>query len=70
MTGDSKPIIHTLLYGLQGKVIDGKSYGAQMPAWKGQLSNADIAAVITYIRSSWGNKAGPVTEAEVAKVPK
>ena len=39
-----------------------------MPAWRGQLSNADIAAVITYIRSSWGNKAGPVTEAEVAGV--
>ncbi len=70
VTGDAKPIIHTLLYGLQGKVIDGKSYGAQMPAWKGQLSNADIAAVITYIRSSWGNKASAVTEADVAKVPK
>ena len=41
-----------------------------MPAWKGQLKNADIAAVATYIRSSWGNKASPVTEAEVAGVPK
>jgi len=63
-------IEHTLLYGLNGKVIDGKSYGAQMPAWKGQLSNDDIAAVITYIRSSWGNKASPVTPAMLAKVSK
>ncbi len=70
VTGDSKGVIHTLLYGLAGKAIDGKTYGAQMPAWKGQLSNADIAAVITYIRSSWGNKASAVTEADVAKVPK
>ncbi len=70
VTGDTKGVVHTLLYGLQGKAIDGKSYGAQMPAWKGQLSNADIAAVITYIRSSWGNKSSAITEADVAKVPK
>ena len=41
-----------------------------MPAWQGTLSNADIAAVITYIRSSWGNKAAAVTEAQVAAVKK
>jgi mono/diheme cytochrome c family protein len=41
-----------------------------MPAWKGQLSNAEIAAVITYIRSSWGNKASAVTEAQVAALAK
>ncbi len=70
VTGKPTPIIHTLLYGLQGKAIGGKSYAAQMPAWKGNLTNADIAAVITYIRSSWGNKGSAVTEADVAKVPK
>lgn len=70
VVGDSKPIVHTLLYGLQGKQIDGKTYAAQMPAWKGQLSNADIAGVITYIRSTWGNKGSAVTEADVGKVPK
>lgn len=39
-----------------------------MPAWKSSLSNADIAAVATYIRSAWGNKGGAVTEAQVAAV--
>jgi mono/diheme cytochrome c family protein len=39
-----------------------------MPSWKGQLSSADIAAVATYVRSAWGNKAGAVTEAEVAAI--
>jgi ubiquinol-cytochrome c reductase cytochrome b subunit len=66
VASDPKGIIHTLNYGLAGKVIDGKTYAAQMPAWKGNLSNDDIAAVITYIRSSWGNKASPVTTAQVA----
>ncbi len=63
-------IIHTLLYGLQGKVIGGKTYAAQMPAWKGTLTNDDIAAVLTYVRSSWGNKASPVTTAQVSAVTK
>jgi len=35
-------------------VMDGK--GA-MPAWKSVLSDTDIAAVITYTRNSWSNKA-------------
>jgi cytochrome c oxidase subunit 2 len=29
-----------------------------MVAWKGTLSDADIAAVVTYTRNSWGNKTG------------
>jgi mono/diheme cytochrome c family protein len=39
-----------------------------MPAFKPRLSDAEIAAVITYIRTTWGNKATPVTEAQVAAV--
>lgn len=41
-----------------------------MPAFKSSLSNADIAAVLTYIRSSWGNKASALTEKQVAAVNK
>ncbi len=41
---------------------------ATMPPWKGTLTNKQIADVITYIRSAWCNKAGAVSEAEVAKV--
>ncbi len=37
-----------------------------MPTWKGQLTNADIATVATYVRSAWGNSASPVTEQQVA----
>ena len=38
-----------------------------MPAYAGQLSNEQIAAVANYIRNSWGNAAPPVTPAQVAK---
>ena len=71
VTGDPTEVIHTVLYGRAGALqVNGSTYNGQMPAWKGQLSNADIAAAITYIRSSWGNNASAVTEAQVAAVKK
>lgn len=65
---DPKEIIGIVKHGLSAtKTILGKQYHGGMPAWT-QLSNADIAAVLTYVRSSWGNKAPAVTEAQVAAV--
>ena len=37
-------------------VLNGQNNG-KMPAWR-QLSDVDIASVISYTRNSWGNKAG------------
>jgi mono/diheme cytochrome c family protein len=39
-----------------------------MPAWGTALSDEQIAAVATYIRSAWNNRAGPVSIEIVAKV--
>ncbi len=64
---DPKDMIATIVNGKKGAIrVNGMSYNAVMPTWKGQLSNSDIAAVATYIRSAWSNKAGPVTEQQVA----
>ena len=45
-------------------VLNGRPNTA-MQAFGKQLSDTDIAAVITYARNSWGNKAGEVQPAEV-----
>jgi cytochrome c6 len=37
-----------------------------MPDFSASLSDADIAQVLSYARSSWGNKAGAVADTEVA----
>ena len=68
VTGDPQKIVGILLGGLRGSIsVNGTTYNGQMPAWKGTLSNADIADVITYIRGSLGNnKASAVTTAQVA----
>jgi cbb3-type cytochrome c oxidase subunit III len=60
-------LISTIVNGRSGPLTaNGKAYNGTMPTWKGQLSNADIAAVATFVRSSWGNKASGVTEQQVA----
>jgi cytochrome c oxidase subunit 2 len=45
-----------------GQILMGGEY---MPAFGSQLSDAEIAAVATYIRNSWDNKHGPISEAQV-----
>ena len=64
---DPKEMIATIVNGRSGALtVNGTTYNGKMPTWKGQLSNAEIAAVATYVRSAWGNKASGVTEQEVA----
>ena len=41
-------------------LLNGAANGA-MPAWK-QLSDTEIAAVITYTKNNWGNKTGQVVQ--------
>ena len=64
---DPKGMIATIVNGRSGPlVVNGTTYNGKMPTWKGQLSNADIAAVATYVRSAWSNKASGVSEQQVA----
>jgi mono/diheme cytochrome c family protein len=69
VTGDPTKVIHVVKDGLSGKItVNGQTYNGQMPAWKGTLSDSDIAAVVSYIRTSWGNKGTPVTASQVTAV--
>lgn len=64
---DPSTMIAVIVNGRTGPLtVKGKTYDNRMPIWKGQLSDASIAAVATYVRSAWGNNASPVTEQEVA----
>lgn len=64
---DPTQMIAVIVNGRSGPLeVNGKTYNGTMPTWKGQLTNADIASVATYVRSAWGNNASPVTEDQVA----
>ena len=61
--------IRVVLHGLQGAVtVKGQKFNGAMPAYGTMqpMSDSDVAAVLTYVRSSWGNAASAVTPAEVA----
>lgn len=71
VTGRPDAAIRILLHGVQGEMtVKGAKYNSMMPAYgTGQeMSDAEVAAVLTYVRTSWGNKASPVTAAQVAAV--
>ncbi len=59
-------LTHIPLAGVSGQLsVKGQTWGLAMPAMGAAMSDEDLAAVLTYIRSSWGNKDGPVTADEV-----
>jgi cytochrome c oxidase cbb3-type subunit II len=54
------------LAGLNGKIqVGGKEWNLSMAAMGAALSDADLAAVLTFVRQSWGNRSGAVTADEV-----
>jgi mono/diheme cytochrome c family protein len=64
---DPSRIIRIVLNGLGGPItVKGKEYGqAQMLPWRDALNDQDVAAVLTYVRNAWGNKASAVDAAQV-----
>ena len=63
---DATKHIQVVLHGMQGAKAGGVLYTTPMPSFAGSLNDVDIADIIDYERSSWGNHGKPVTAAEVA----
>lgn len=67
LMADRARAIRTVLSGQQGKItVNGVEYNGVMPAQN--LTDDEVANVITYVMNSWGNQADMVTSTEVAKV--
>ena len=65
--GDPHYLARVVLYGLQGRIeVKGHPYSSAMSGFAGQMNDAQIADLLTYVRSSWGNKA-PEVSADVVK---
>lgn len=59
--------ISTVIHGLQGPItVNGENYNAVMP--KLDLSDEDVANILTYVYNSWGNKGHVITPTEVKAV--
>lgn len=61
--GDARTVANILLHGITGKItVAGAEYDAAMPSFH-QLGDAELAAVASYVRSEWSNKAAPLAAA-------
>jgi len=69
VAGETKPLIRILLHGLSGPLsVNGQTYGVSnpLPMPPMGLSDQQMADVLTYIRSSFGNQGGAGSPAEVS----
>ncbi len=68
VSGDRTRLINIVLKGLNTDIeINGDTYSNPMPAHN-FLSDQQVADVLTYVRSNFGNKAAAITPAQVKAV--
>ncbi|GAB3234308.1 HEAT repeat domain-containing protein [Algoriphagus aestuariicola] len=64
VTGSPERLIKVVLKGLLGPInVAGRDYPGQVPMtpFEGMLNDSEVAAVLTYVRNSFGNQASPVS---------
>jgi mono/diheme cytochrome c family protein len=64
---DPTSLLHVVLRGARGVATQEAPTGAAMPQFGWLLNDDQVAAVLTYIRNSWGNAAPAVGAGDVAK---
>lgn len=67
LAGNPDTLVRVVLHGLQPDDWETMPAAPAMPGWS-QLSNAPVAAVLTYARESWGNAAAEIPEDVVADI--
>jgi len=66
---DADRLIKITLNGMMGPiVVKDKKYNSVMTQFKGILSDQEVAAVLTFVRNSFGNKASSIQPEQVNKV--
>ncbi len=71
VTTDTERLIKITLYGLMGPIeVNGKKYDGQVPMtpFAGMLNDNELAAVLTFVRNHFGNKADPVNPDQIKAV--
>jgi mono/diheme cytochrome c family protein len=69
VTGSEERLVLIILHGIVGEIeVEGESFNGAMPTWGPTFTDGDVAAVATYVRSAWGNKAAPVAPSTVTRV--
>lgn len=76
LDGNDERLIKLVLHGLEGPLeVNGKKYGPEqgtppMTRFNELLKDDEVAAVLTYVRNSWGNQGAAVKPKTVATIRK
>ena len=69
VNGKETVVASIVLHGVTGEIsVKGGTFNGAMPAFKEQLDDDQLAAVLTHLRSQWGNSSPAVSRETVAKV--
>jgi len=69
VNGKPEVLTNILLHGINGKLhVKNIEYNGQMPAFKDKFKDDELAALLSYIRSAWGNKADAVEVSLISSV--
>jgi len=71
VTGAVDKPIAIVLHGMQGPMtVAGNQYNSMMMAYGtgAEMTDEEVASVLTYVRGSWGNNASAVSVEDVARV--
>ena len=68
LDSDPSSLINLVLNGAEPLVVKGTPDGYRMPQYRVQLNDEDIAQVLSFVRSAWGNGASAVTTDQVKKL--
>lgn len=64
----AETMVRVVLAGAGVPATESKPTGLKMPAFDEKLDDAQIAAVVSYIRNAWGNHASSASASDVAKM--
>ena len=69
VNGKDSTMAAIVLQGVSGQLtVNGVAFNGAMPSFKAQLSDEQLAAVLSHVRSAWGNASPAVEPSTVARV--
>jgi mono/diheme cytochrome c family protein len=69
VTGPEGRLIRIVLHGIRGPIeVQGKTYNQEMPGFQHVLTDAEIAALVSFVRRRFGGLNGLTTAAAVSRV--
>jgi putative heme-binding domain-containing protein len=74
VNGSEERLIKMTLHGLWGRItVNGRTYDPArgvppMTAFRSLLKDEELAAVLTFVRNTWGNQSSPISPASVKQV--